>query len=52
MKVDTEEIVDVAQAVYSHCSRCEQTDCGACLYRQVLHACGMEVPEHPAPCPF
>ena len=52
MTIDTDKIVDVAQAIYSNCSRCEKTECGACLYRQVLDACGMEVPEHPAPSPF
>ena len=52
MTIDTDKIVDVAQTIYSHCSRCEQTDCGACLYRQVLEACGMEVPEHPIADPF
>ena len=44
MTIDTDKIVDVAQAIYSHCSRCEKTACGECLYRQVLEACGMEVP--------
>lgn len=52
MTIDTDKIVDVAQAIYAHCSRCEKTECGDCLYRQVLDACGMEVPEHPMTCPF
>ena len=52
MTIDTDKIVDIAQAIYAHCSRCEKAECGDCLYRQVLDACGMEVPEHPMPCPF
>ena len=52
MTIDTDKIVDVAQAIYAHCSMCEKSECGECLYLQVLDACGMEVPEHPMPCPF
>ena len=52
MTVDTDKIVDVAQAIYAHCSMCERKECGDCLYRQVLDACEMAVPEHPSPFPF
>ena len=52
MTVDTDKIVAVAQAICAHCSRCEETECGDCLYRQVLDACGMNVPEHPMADPF
>lgn len=52
MTVDTDKIVNVAQAIYAHCSMCEKTECGECLYQQVLDACGMEVPEHPMSDPF
>lgn len=52
MTIDTDKIVDVAHAIYAHCCRCEKTECGYCLYRQVLDACGMKVPEHPMTCPF
>ena len=47
MTIDTDKIGVVAQASYAHCSRCEKAECGDCLYRQVLDACGMEVSEHP-----
>lgn len=52
MTIDTDKIVDVAQSIYAHCSRCEKTECGDCLYHQVLDACGMKVPEHPIADPF